>query len=247
MAARAASGGADLAAAHASPPRHTPTRSISRSSRPPVTSSTATAVASPSSAYNHASPDTSQHRPRRTPSGSRYKTDSTAHHEYESARVTRQPSHRSSSRDQPPPPSSSSRDARQPRRSTSRSSANHSHRSAEMAPSATASGHAEGASSSGTKSRSRTTVPTQSGKWLLGKTIGEGSMGKVKLARKEDGSEQVIRQLLYPYTFVFANALISRLPVKSSLVDRPKTTRREQIKNEPTSPRRFEPPAKLPS
>lgn len=202
MAARAASGGADLAAAHASPPRHTPTRSISRSSRPPVTSSPATAVASPSSAYNHASPDTSQHRPRRTPSGSRYKTDSTAHYDYESARVTRQPSHRSSSRDQPPPhpPSSSSRDPRQPRRSTSRSSAHNSHRPAEMAPSATASGHAEGGSSSGTKSRSRTTVPTQSGKWLLGKTIGEGSMGKVKLARKEDGSEQVICQ---PFGYLY--------------------------------------------
>jgi serine/threonine protein kinase KIN1/2 len=40
-------------------------------------------------------------------------------------------------------------------------------------------------------SRSRTTIPTQSGKWILGKTIGAGSMGKVKLARKEDGSEQV--------------------------------------------------------
>lgn len=37
----------------------------------------------------------------------------------------------------------------------------------------------------------RTSIPTQSGKWILGKTIGAGSMGKVKLARKEDGSEQV--------------------------------------------------------
>jgi hypothetical protein len=43
----------------------------------------------------------------------------------------------------------------------------------------------------GTKQRGRTTIPTQSGKWILGKTIGAGSMGKVKLARKEDGVEQV--------------------------------------------------------
>lgn len=42
-----------------------------------------------------------------------------------------------------------------------------------------------------TKARSRTTIPTQSGKWILGKTIGAGSMGKVKLAKKEDSSEQV--------------------------------------------------------
>lgn len=41
------------------------------------------------------------------------------------------------------------------------------------------------------QTRSRTTIPTQSGKWVLGKTIGAGSMGKVKLARKEDGTEQV--------------------------------------------------------
>lgn len=41
------------------------------------------------------------------------------------------------------------------------------------------------------QSRSRTTIPTQSGKWLLGKTIGAGSMGKVKLAKKEDSNETV--------------------------------------------------------
>lgn len=40
--------------------------------------------------------------------------------------------------------------------------------------------------------RSRTTIPAQSGTWILGKTIGAGSMGKVKLARRLDGGEQVI-------------------------------------------------------
>ncbi|KAL6401326.1 CAMK/CAMKL/KIN1 protein kinase [Ilyonectria robusta] len=44
--------------------------------------------------------------------------------------------------------------------------------------------------------RSRTIIPTQSGKWILGKTIGAGSMGKVKLARKEDGSEQVACKII---------------------------------------------------
>lgn len=48
------------------------------------------------------------------------------------------------------------------------------------------------ASASASKhSRSRTTIPTPSGKWILGKTVGAGSMGKVKLARKEDTGEQV--------------------------------------------------------
>jgi hypothetical protein len=39
---------------------------------------------------------------------------------------------------------------------------------------------------------------------MLGKTIGAGSMGKVKLARKEDGSEQVRLN-----TFALAGYIIS--------------------------------------
>ena len=58
-------------------------------------------------------------------------------------------------------------------------------------PSHAATADAASHSASARQTRSRTTIPTQSGKWILGKTIGAGSMGKVKLARKEDGSEQV--------------------------------------------------------
>lgn len=39
--------------------------------------------------------------------------------------------------------------------------------------------------------RARTTIPAQTGNWVLGKTIGAGSMGKVKLARRLEGGEQV--------------------------------------------------------
>jgi hypothetical protein len=39
--------------------------------------------------------------------------------------------------------------------------------------------------------RRRTTIDTQTGRWALGKTIGAGSMGKVKLAKNLDTSEQV--------------------------------------------------------
>ncbi|KAH6682402.1 protein kinase [Plectosphaerella plurivora] len=52
------------------------------------------------------------------------------------------------------------------------------------------------ASGSSKPSRSRTTIPTSSGKWILGKTIGAGSMGKVKLARKEEGPEQVACKII---------------------------------------------------
>ncbi|PCD43393.1 hypothetical protein AU210_002490 [Fusarium oxysporum f. sp. radicis-cucumerinum] len=59
-------------------------------------------------------------------------------------------------------------------------------------------GHADAPPRTSTSkhARSRTVIPTQSGKWMLGKTIGAGSMGKVKLARKEDGSEQVACKII---------------------------------------------------
>ncbi|EHK48244.1 hypothetical protein TRIATDRAFT_46844 [Trichoderma atroviride IMI 206040] len=60
----------------------------------------------------------------------------------------------------------------------------------------TSHGGADATHASAKQSRSRTTIPTQSGKWILGKTIGAGSMGKVKLARKEDGSEQVACKII---------------------------------------------------
>lgn len=37
----------------------------------------------------------------------------------------------------------------------------------------------------------RTTIVAQSGEWTLGKTIGAGSMGKVKLAKNLETGEQV--------------------------------------------------------
>lgn len=53
------------------------------------------------------------------------------------------------------------------------------------------------------KGKSRTTIPAQTGNWILGKTIGAGSMGKVKLARRAEGGEQVscspiMRDLVFP-------------------------------------------------
>lgn len=48
--------------------------------------------------------------------------------------------------------------------------------------------------------KSRTTIPAQSGNWILGKTIGAGSMGKVKLARRAEGGEQVIAYTFTKYS-----------------------------------------------
>ncbi|KAI9713904.1 MAG: serine/threonine-protein kinase KIN2 [Bogoriella megaspora] len=45
--------------------------------------------------------------------------------------------------------------------------------------------------SSGSQQRRRTAINAQTGQWSLGKTIGAGSMGKVKLARNQETGEQV--------------------------------------------------------
>lgn len=50
---------------------------------------------------------------------------------------------------------------------------------------------ADSRNAAGKSGKSRTTIPAQSGTWVLGKTIGAGSMGKVKLARRAEGGEQV--------------------------------------------------------
>lgn len=42
-----------------------------------------------------------------------------------------------------------------------------------------------------TGGRRRTTITTSTGTWMLGKTIGAGSMGKVKLAKNAETGEQV--------------------------------------------------------
>ena len=44
---------------------------------------------------------------------------------------------------------------------------------------------------SGRQGRSRSVIPAATGHWLLGKTIGAGSMGKVKLAKRAEGGEEV--------------------------------------------------------
>lgn len=61
---------------------------------------------------------------------------------------------------------------------------------AQGAPVATPSESKHGGSSS-KPPRTRVSINTQTGNWVLGKTIGAGSMGKVKLAKRVEGGEQV--------------------------------------------------------
>ena len=48
-----------------------------------------------------------------------------------------------------------------------------------------------GSSGTGGSAKKRTTITAQTGQWSLGKTIGAGSMGKVKLAKNMETGEQV--------------------------------------------------------
>ena len=50
---------------------------------------------------------------------------------------------------------------------------------------------ADAAAAQGPATRKRTEIDAQTGKWSLGKTIGAGSMGKVKLAKNLETGEQV--------------------------------------------------------
>ncbi|GAP88400.1 putative protein kinase kin1 [Rosellinia necatrix] len=131
--------------------------------------------------------------------------------DYETSNVAHQPK-RSSSKDRPPPVTRGTKSKGVHRRASTRS--NHSSHNSDMAAAATTTAAAAAnnngsaavppvmqaaadARATGAKQRTtRTSIPTQSGKWILGKTIGAGSMGKVKLARKEDGVEQVACKII---------------------------------------------------
>jgi hypothetical protein len=48
-------------------------------------------------------------------------------------------------------------------------------------------------SNSGRPGQPRTVIPAQTGSWVFGKTIGAGSMGKVKLTQRvEDGEQELL-------------------------------------------------------
>jgi serine/threonine protein kinase len=73
-------------------------------------------------------------------------------------------------------------------------------RETELAPADTAQAPASGSngqSAAPTQPKRRTTITTPTGNWALGKTIGAGSMGKVKLAKNIETGEQVIISLSF--------------------------------------------------
>ena len=157
-----------------------------------------------------------------------------ARRDYETTNLARPPSsRRSSSRDRStaaPPSYSRTESNRGTHRSTSKSG--HVRYSSDMTGAVAASNGGPtpvAASSSGRSQgdgagrggpppvKRRTTIETQTGEWSLGKTIGAGSMGKVKLAKNMETSEQVglvhsmLGKLIKPLIDYCSLRLLSRL------------------------------------
>jgi hypothetical protein len=117
--------------------------------------------------------------------------------DYETTNVARTPSRRSS--DHPPVArAESSRGGPGHHRSSSKLTHHH-HQPSDMSEtSATANGGGPApvvtpfeSRHGGKQGKSRTTIPAQSGNWILGRTIGAGSIAKVKLAMRAEGGEKV--------------------------------------------------------
>lgn len=159
---------------------------------------------------SQATPSSSDSQPRPMSSSQQASLAGVARRDYETTSVARPPSNRrSSSRDRsnaapPPKRTESTRDSRR----TSGRPGGHSRNSSHMDPKRAAapvgpSGSSQTPTSaraaaeppiqvSGTSTtRKRTEIDAQTGKWSLGKTIGAGSMGKVKLAKNLETGEQV--------------------------------------------------------
>ncbi|KXT04440.1 hypothetical protein AC578_3623 [Pseudocercospora eumusae] len=175
------------------PERDRVNRSHSTSQRP-------AAPASPrrSMSTSQAPPTSTSHT--RQPSGNPEKV---ARHDFEQSKAARPSSNtngntnsnttsqrRSDSRDLPV----NGNGAHPPRGDSMRASQNHARTQSRYnndQPTPAPSGTTGEARSNTTNLRRRTTIDAQTGHWELGKTVGAGSMGKVKLARNKETGEQV--------------------------------------------------------
>ena len=168
--------------------------------RPHRTASTATASNPPTTPTGPARSNSQAYA--RPPSATQQASlAGVARRDYETTNVARAPSsHRSSSRDQnyaaPPKRTDSTRDSRRTSsrpshvRTSSRVSASDDP-TATQTPTTNRNQSDAGVPGSGGSAKRRTTIGAQTGEWSLGKTIGAGSMGKVKLAKNLETGEQV--------------------------------------------------------
>lgn len=127
--------------------------------------------------------------------------ESVARRDFEASNVARMPSRREPSSERSQDRSSTaSRTESTRKHSRNPSSSAHQRESVDMMATPMREGaadfsqHATGAHgpTAASQPRRRTSITTPTGQWALGKTIGAGSMGKVKLAKNMETGEQVI-------------------------------------------------------
>lgn len=128
--------------------------------------------------------------------------DSVARRDFEASNAARMPSRREPSSERSQERSSTaSRTESTRRHSRNPSSSAHQQESVDMMRTPMREGAADSSQQHATgthgptaaaQPRRRTTIATPTGQWALGKTIGAGSMGKVKLAKNMETGEQVI-------------------------------------------------------
>lgn len=142
----------------------------------------------------HASHSKPSHE--RRPPSNHGQIESVARRDFEASNVARMTSRReaSSDRSQERPPTARTETSRRHQRNPS--SGGRQRDSADMTPNSTTQEISQNATASSNPAataapRRRTTITTPTGQWALGKTIGAGSMGKVKLAKNTETGEQV--------------------------------------------------------
>ncbi|KAJ5794030.1 Oligopeptide transporter OPT superfamily [Penicillium paradoxum] len=119
-----------------------------------------------------------------------------ARRDYEASNTARMPSRREASTDRSQERPSTARTETARRHQRNPSSQSRQRESVDMASSSTAQESSQNATGTSAPTaaaapRRRTTITTPTGQWALGKTIGAGSMGKVKLAKNTETGEQV--------------------------------------------------------
>jgi serine/threonine protein kinase KIN1/2 len=187
----------------ASPPSPTVVRSQSTSRSQPATYSTPPAPSRTRSTHHSHRSGSRTYSHDTPPIANSAALAQVAQRDFETTNVARPSSSRRSSRDGRPEHNTDASRSGRPRTS-SRPSSRRNSTDLSTAPTVVASespstthtrpsAHAEPSSASAypVAGRRRTSITTQTGTWQLGKTIGQGSMGKVKLAKNNETGEQV--------------------------------------------------------
>jgi hypothetical protein len=194
----------------------------------------------PQAQYSHSK--TASHD--RRPPSNHAALDSVARRDFEASNVARIPSRReaSSDRSQERPSTARTettrRHQRQPSSQRQRESFDMTATAAAQEP--TQSATETSAPAAAAAPRRRTTITTPTGMWALGKTIGAGSMGKVKLAKNTETGEQVCASSWAAFNHQRSTDIGRRLPSRSSHDSRPRNIALPAKQNGPIARRRFE-------